>query len=143
MSDVFVVPDGKLDDWLAVLKPYQRTSIDALLKMNMSPEQVAENWIGSTGSANITNFGGVPDTKPFWESFKAEFFRFVCDNTTYVNYKIDLSKLSGEAKAVIVAAVSSAIGAQIGMVATLLIPAVALLLSVVSAMGRNAFCAMH
>ena len=133
------VPDADIAEWLGVLKPYQRTTLEVFLE-GATPEQAAERWLGSTGSPNIIPFGGPHDTKPFWERFKDEFRKFVCDDNAYLEEKKALDTQGPIGKAVLVSAVSAAIGATIGYSATLLAPAVTLLLCAVGKMGRNAYC---
>lgn len=133
------VPDADIAEWLGVLKPYQRTTLETFLK-GATPEQAAERWLGSTGSPNIIPFGGPHDTKPFWERFKDEFRKFVCDDNAYLEEKKALDTQGPVGKAVLVSAVSAAIGATIGYSATLLAPAITLLLCAVGKMGRNAYC---
>ena len=80
------IPDADIAEWLGVLKPYQRTTLATFLE-GATPEQAAERWLGSTGSPNIIPFGGPHDTKPFWERFKDEFRKFVCDDNAYLEEK--------------------------------------------------------
>jgi hypothetical protein len=134
------IPQADVDDWLNVLKPYQRSTLRAFLK-DASPETAAERWLSAAGSPNIVPFGGTHDTKPFWDKFKSEFRRFVCDDAAYVEEKKALSGEGPVSKALLVSVVSAAIGATIGYAATLLAPAVTLLLCAVGKMGRNAYCA--
>jgi hypothetical protein len=136
------IPNAELTEWLAVLKPYQRNAITTFLK-DMSPEQAAERWLGATGSPNIIPFGGNRDTKPFWESFRAEFRKFICDDKAYVEEKKALQVEGQVNKALLVSAVSAAIGATIGFTATLLVPAVTIMLCIVGKMGINAYCASN
>jgi hypothetical protein len=133
------IPDADLDEWLGVLKPYQRSAINTFLK-EVSPEEAAQRWLGATGSPNIAPFGGMRDTKPFWDKFKAEFKRFICDDEAYLDEKKALHVEGPVNKAMLVSAVSAAIGATIGYTATLLAPAVTILLCTVGKMGLNAFC---
>ena len=135
----FDIPQGDVNDWLGVLKPYQRSTLQAFLT-DGNPEAAAERWLGATGSPNIVPFGGAQDTKPFWDKFKAEFRRFICDDSAYLEEKKALSGEGPVSKAILVSVVSAAIGATIGYAATLLAPAVTLLLCAVSKMGRNAYC---
>lgn len=133
------IPNAELDEWLAVLKPYQRNTIQMFLK-ELSLEQAAERWLGATGSPNIVPFGGSRDTKPFWETFQVEFRKFLCDETAYVEEKKALRLEGAVNKALLVSAVSAAIGATIGYTATLVAPAVTILLCTVGKMGINAYC---
>ena len=133
------VPNADILEWLAELKPYQRKTLETFLQ-GATPEQAAERWLGSTGSPNIIPFGGPHDTKPFWDRFKEEFRKFVCDDNAYVEERKSLGAQGPVGKALLVSAVSAAIGATIGYSATLLAPAVTLMLCAVGKMGLNAYC---
>lgn len=133
------VPNSDLDAWLSVLKPYQRNVIKEFLR-EVPPEQAAERWLGTAGSPNIVPFGGSRDTKPFWDKFKSEFRRFLCDDGAYVEEKAALCAEGGVSKALLISAISAAIGASIGYAATLLAPAVAIMLCTAGKIGVNAYC---
>ena len=135
------IPESDISEWLAVLKPYQRTTISSFLESRL-PEAAAELWLSSTGSQQIIPFGGSRDSKPFWEQFKVEFHKFVCDDSAYVEEKRALSDEASVLKPVLISGISAAIGATIGYSATLLAPAVAVLLYTVGKMGVNAYCNM-
>lgn len=134
------VPAEDINAWLDELKPYQSSTLKEFLKTE-EPEQAAQRWLGSTGSPNIVSFGGERDTQPFWDRFKDEFRKFVCDDKAYAEEKEDLTKQGPASKSVLISTVSATIGATIGYSATLLAPAVVMLLFVVGKMGRNAYCA--
>jgi hypothetical protein len=133
------VPNLEVVEWLDVLKPYQRTTLTLFLQES-SLEDAAERWLGSTGSPNIVPFGGTRDTKPFLERFKEEFRKFVCDDNAYVEEKKALGAQGAVGTAILVSGVSAGIGASIGYSATLLAPAVTLMLCAVGKMGVNAYC---
>ena len=135
----FDVPVAKLDEWLSELKPYQKNTISELLK-HLSPEEAAEKWITASGSGNIIPFGGARDTRPFWDRFQDEFKKFLCDEKAYANDKKALFSEGPIAKALLISIVSAAIGATIGYTATLLAPAVAILLFTIGKIGLNAYC---
>lgn len=136
---VIQIPDCTLDDWLAELKPYQCATLAQFLK-TCTPEQTAEKWLSTAGSENIAHFGGIRDSKPFWRRFCEEFKRFICDESAYVNEKQALSTEGPVAKAFLISTISAAIGACLGYSATLLAPAVTLLLYAVGRVGLTAYC---
>lgn len=138
MSEI-KIPDQDVATWLADLKPYQRGTLEEFL-LTETVEGAAERWLSSTGSPNIAPFGGPNDHKPFWTRFKDEFRKFICDETAYTEERKALMAESPIANAIMISTISSAIGATIGYSATLLAPAVALLLCVAGKMGRNAYC---
>lgn len=133
------IPVADTNEWLSLLKPYQRSTIDFFLQ-DSTPEEAAEKWLSTTGSPNIVPFGGQQNTKPFWDSFKTEFRKFLCDDEAYVEEKKLLSMEDGVTKAFLVSTISAAIGASIGFAATLLAPAVTLLLCSVGKIGIKAYC---
>lgn len=133
------IPDIEIDEWLSELKPYQRKTITELIG-NLSPQEAAEKWITATGPQNTIPFGGSKDTKPFWDRFKEEFDKFLCDEGSYVEERTAIINEAGITKALLISGISAAIGATIGYTATLLAPAVAILLYIVGKMGVNAYC---
>lgn len=139
MTD-FEIPTSDLDEWLNELKPYQRNTINKLLTSS-SPEEIAKIWISASGSQNTIQFGGERNTEPFWDRFEGAFKKFICDETSYVEEKSALIAEAPVTRALLIAAVSSAIGATIGYAATLLAPAVVLLFYSVGKIGKNAYCA--
>ncbi|MEQ1673526.1 MAG: hypothetical protein ABL865_00590 [Candidatus Nitrotoga sp.] len=133
------IPTDDLDNWLKELKPYQRAILKEFLITN-DAEQSAEKWLTTTGSPNIAAFGGTENPKPFWERFKNEFHRFLCDETAYTEEKKTLSAESPISKAMVISVISSALGATLGLSATLLAPATTLLLYTVGKMSIAAYC---
>ncbi len=131
----------KLNDWLSELKEYQRNGINTLIE-NYGEEQAAEKWITSNGPSNNVPFGGevVRDTKPFFERFKSEFSKFICGHPDYDEYRKKLGAESPIIRSTYIAVISAALGATLGFAATLLAPAIAVLLASVSKVGLNAFC---
>lgn len=138
----FKMPEGEPEEWLETLKPYQRNTLEIFLEEDNYAE-AAERWVAATGSPNIVPFGGNHNTKPFWDQFKTEFRKFICDDDAYTEEKQELAAESGTTRLLLVSTISASVGATIGFAATLLAPAVALMLCAVSKMGRNAFCASN
>lgn len=131
--------DYNIDEWLLELKPYQRNSIKELLRSN-EPEDVAKIWLTSQGASTTIPFGGLQNTKPFWDNFVDEFKKFLCDDTEYVIEKKNIQSETPISKAVLISSISAALGAKIGLAATLLAPAVTILLLCVGKMTINAYC---
>ncbi len=131
------IPKCELEAWLEELKPYQRNTILQLLATS-SPEEAAEKWISATGFSDIVPFAGTIDGKSFWEKFKVEFRKFVCDENEYVEEK---KALKGQrTRGALLSAASAALGASLGYSATVLVPAIALLLFTVGKIGIIAYC---
>ena len=109
---------------------------------NDGPEQVVEKWISANGPTNTIGFGGAGNNKPFYDSFKTEFRKFICGS---VDYDTERKKILDEGiviKTVLISTASSAIAVKLGVMASLLVPAVALMFHVVGKIGINAWCSI-
>jgi hypothetical protein len=135
----FKIPDESLENWLSQLKTYQKNSITELLKSN-DELKTAEIWVTSTGPKNIVTFGGEPKQKPFWNNLKMEFDQFLCNDSVYIKEKNSLKEESPISQALIVSTISGALGAKLGLAATLLAPAIVLLLYCASKITLKAYC---
>jgi hypothetical protein len=135
------VDAAPVEEWLRALKPYQKVHLEALLKSGRSPEEAAELWLSARGAESTIGFGGTSDSKPFLDRFKAEFKQFVCGGQGYEQERSQLIGKMDAVKTAIISGVSSAIAVHVGTSATLLIPAVALMLHVVGKIGIRAWCA--
>lgn len=133
------VPRADVDKWLAELKPYQRDTLRVYLA-NTTPEEAARKWIETTGSPNIIAFGGVRDTKPFWDNLKKEFRRFLCDGVAYVDVKKALGAEGPITRALLISHISYGLANQIGYAAPLLAPAIAMMLCAVGQISVTAYC---
>jgi len=136
------IPEFSIEEWIAELKPYQKNSIVQFLQNN-EPNDVAKIWLTSHGTVNTIPFGGIRDTKPFWDNFVNEFNRFICDDHAYQNEKKDFKKDVPLSKMLLISVISAALGAKLGFSATFVAPAVALLLFTVGKMTKNAYCATY
>lgn len=138
----FAIPNESLDSWINELKTYQKSTIRTFLE-NGSPEEAAEKWLTTIGNPNIASFGGSQiDPKPFWNKFKSECKKFICDENSYVEEKKGLINQSGLTKTIIISTISGHIGSVLGTTGTLVAPAVTLMLFVVGSMSINAYCAL-
>jgi hypothetical protein len=136
------IPEFSIEEWVNELKPYQRNSINQLLKSNQ-PTDAAKIWLTSHGAMTTIPFGGIKDASPFWNNFFDEFNKFICDDNSYKDEKRDFGKEVLRSKTLIISAISAAIGAKLGYSATFLAPSVVLLLFTVGKMTRNAYCATY
>lgn len=138
----FQIPDGDLTSWLSELKPYQRSALEQFTK-TMEPEAAAERWLTTIGTPNIAGFGGagMQNPKPYWERFKSECRRFICDESAYAEDKKALLAQTPISKPLLISTMSSVIGATLGTAGTLVAPAVTLMLFTIGKVGLNAYCA--
>lgn len=136
------IPSDNLETWLSELKPYQRSTLQQFMS-SLDPEHAAERWLTTIGSPNIAGFGGtsVQDPKPFWDRFKAECNKFICDESAYKEDKKALLAEMPISKPLLISTMSGAIGAYLGTAGTLIAPAVTLILFTVGQVGLNAYCA--
>lgn len=134
------LPDETLGVWLDLLKPYQRATLKEFLN-SMGPEAAAEKWLSTIGSPNIVGFGGgIHGSKPFWDKFKSEFRKLICDDASYVQVKESLRGERPIVSAMTILGISEALGSVLGVSGTLLAPAVAIMLFGVGQVTVNAFC---
>jgi hypothetical protein len=132
------IPQLALSDWTSTLKVYQKTSMDTLLSNN-AEEEAAKLWLSANGVAATKQFGGGA-SDPFWDRFASEFKEFICGNEKYEKEREQLSSQAPIANALFVSVISGAIGSSLGFAASLLAPAVAVLLFLVGKVGIGAYC---
>jgi hypothetical protein len=128
------------DEWLHCLKPYQARSLRQILSESEGDEDAARRWLSITGSSNIAAFGGQGSSEPFWERFKTEFHRFVCDGEAYTDLKEKLRDQGVITRELLISGIAAGIASTLGFAAALLAPAVALMLCAVARIGKNAYC---
>jgi hypothetical protein len=133
------IPNVTLNEWLEELKPYQSKSIQQLA-LNNDLEEVAKIWITTQGNDSTVPFGAIQDTSPFWNNFKGEFIKFICDDSSYSEEKKLFKKENKQIKTILISTISSSIGATIGFSGAILAPAIVIMLSTVGSMGINAYC---
>ncbi|WP_163938652.1 hypothetical protein [Paraferrimonas sp. SM1919] len=133
------VPQIELSDWTDTLKTYQKDSINTLIAKN-GEEEAAKLWLGANGVATTKQFGGSGSSEPFWDRFVSEFRNFICGHEKYESERQQLSSQAPIANAMFVGVISGAIGSTLGFAASLLAPAVAILLFLVGKVGVNAYC---
>lgn len=133
-----------LDEWLSVLKPYQIKTITTLVQ-KYGEEEAAKRWIESKGPINTVTFGGLPSNtqnRNYYEALKLEIHKFICGQN---NYKEERKKIFGKGD-LINTAVASKMAIMfspiIGISVPMLLPALLLILNVISKISVNAFCSM-
>jgi hypothetical protein len=134
-----IIPNDTLENWLVELKPYQKKSLEKLIS-EYGEEETVKRWLSSEGPTNVVHFCGNRTREPFFERFRDEFKKFICGDDSY---KKEREKLAAEAtvpKQIIISVISAALGAVLGYTATLLAPAVTVMLYSVGKVGLNAYC---
>lgn len=135
------IPELELDEWLTVLKPYQRELITNLVDQ-YGVEEAINRWIIANGPANTVKFGGVANGQDvsFLDRFKDEINKFICGHPSYDKEREEYLNLNGGTKAALVSALSSFLGDKLGASVTFIAPIVVLTLYLVAKMGKNAYC---
>ncbi|HDX9008789.1 hypothetical protein [Aeromonas dhakensis] len=134
------LPNATMEEWLSGLKPYQANSIYELLENN-NPDETIRLWLSANGPNSTIQFGGAGRSpEPFLDRFREEFRKFICGDEAYASYRAQLVSESPVTKTIYISVISAALGATLGSVATLLAPAVAIMLHLVCSMGINAWC---
>lgn len=134
------LPSATIDEWVSELKTYQANSINQLLSEN-DPEETIKLWLSANGPNTTIQFGGANESpEPFIDRFKEEFRKFMCGDSAYESFRSQLSAETPVAKTIYISVISAALGATLGYAATLLAPAVAIMLNLVCTMGINAWC---
>lgn len=135
-----------LDEAINSLPKYQSDVIRCLLDKN-GEEETAEIWINSNGPREIKHFGGtigtelVTDKTTFWQRFKNEFDKFICGDVNWVN-ETSKAKALGKTGAVAIATyIAQIISPIIGIGIPILVPAIVLMMHVVSKATIRAYCA--
>src|SRR5262249_21038764 len=87
---------------------------------------------------------GQSGRKRLWDAFVAEFFSLLCtQNAKYRDVRNRVEQLKGQPRAVVVPAISGALGATLGLVPGMITPFVALLLHGASSLGVHTICAHY
>ena len=134
------IPNESIQVWINELKPYQSSSISVLVD-NYGEEEAIKRWLSANGPTSTVKFGGAGiSPEPFFDRFKEEFKKFVCGDESYESYRQQIMAETPIAKAIYISCISAALGATLGYTATLLAPAVAVMLHIVGAIGINAWC---
>ena len=133
------LPQVETSEWLSHLKQYQRSSLSILIDMH-GEEEAAKLWLAANGPKDTQKFGGNGNVQPFWDRFVAELRLFICGDKKYNKERKELLQQAKGATALLVSVISGAIGASLGFSASLLAPAVALMLHVIGKVGANAWC---
>ncbi len=135
------IPTGDLNGWVSELKAYQSISVSKLLAEH-SAEETIKLWLSADGPSATIPFGGPGGSspEPFFDRFKEEFRKFICGDPAYDKFREQLLAETPIAKSIYVSVISAGLGAALGYAATLLAPAVAIMLHLVGTMGINAYC---
>lgn len=135
------IPKYELDEWISILKPYQREIVISLID-KYGVEEAINQWMIASGPVDTVKFGGSADDDKdkFSDRFKIEIDKFICGHPSYASCREEYSKLNEGTKTALVSVISSFLSAQLGVSATILAPVIVLTLYLVGKMGINAYC---
>lgn len=129
------------EEWLDVLKPYQKSRIEALVAQGHDYEGVAEIWMGTALKEN-SPFSAQPDQNRYYEQLVKEIRKFLCGNSEYDENRQQLLEatqgLTGREQ--FVSVISAVLGAKLGLAVAFIAPVIVLCIIVACKMSVNAWC---
>lgn len=141
MNEFDQVNDGL--DWIGSLKSYQSAPILQMKAEGTSLEDIAVRLLSKTGSENTAPFGAGSAPKNYFEALKAEFKEFMCGGEKYEGLRKQISKAWDKGKLHVMAIIAGGIGSTLGLGSAVILPVIAILLTIVSNIGRNAWCSSY
>ncbi|RWB14380.1 MAG: hypothetical protein EOQ40_30025 [Mesorhizobium sp.] len=129
--------------WIGSLKAYQSAPILQMERNGEDLEGIAIRLLSKTGSENTAPFGAGGAPKNYFEALKAEFKEFMCGGEKYVDLRNQVSKAWDKGKLHVMTVIAASIGSVLGLGPAIILPVVAILLTIVAKMGRNAWCAVN
>ena len=118
------IPKYEIDEWISILKPYQREIILSLVD-TYGAEEAINQWMMANGPVDTVKFGGMPEGEK---------------NNFSDRFKIEINKFNAGTKTALVSSISSFLGAKLGVSVSILAPAIVITLYLVGKMGVNAYC---
>lgn len=134
------IQDTSAAEWLDTLPMFQRVPIMDLLEKGAGLEELSTILLSSPKIDNNAPFGGMGILKNYAEEFRKEFGRFVCGDEFYADLRSQVSTSWEKGRTPVLVAISGVIGAQIGVAAAVLMPVVAVAVSILSQVGIRAWC---
>lgn len=122
------------------LKPYQKNSITSLVAKYGEKETV-KIWLAANGPSDTQKFGGEGDDnkQSLYDHFILELKLLICGDK---KYEKDRDKLLTDIISPSIACIISGILAPVlGVTPVILVPVVVIIISIISKMGLNAWCA--
>lgn len=127
--------------WFDGLPIGQSQELKQMLDFGKTEEQVAELFLSSPGADSTSGFGASGPIQNYFLNVKQEFIDFVCGNPKYENERKQVEAIwNKQGKTAVVSMIAAYIAVSVGLTAAAVVPVVALLLSLISKVGVNAFC---
>lgn len=139
ISEDLFTGDG--DSWLETLSHHQRSTINLYKAKGKTAEEIAELWL-SARPENTFGFGGQSGQNLFLKSVRLQIHSFLCGGKDYAEDRKKLLEQGDVSKAMLVAALTSAIAPTVGASAVFLAPVVVLTLYTTCKIGLKSWCAL-
>ena len=137
-----ILPNISMEDALGAMKPYQRDLMKQLVDAH-GEQAATELWLTSNGPGEVEKFGGSPlPPNQFLERFLLEFRLFICGDPKYNSAREEISQLAKDHIKDMITIISTAVAITVGVASALVIPAVSILLHIVTSIGINVWCAL-
>lgn len=129
------------EEWLDVLKPYQKKRIEALVAQGHNYEEIGEIWMGTALKDN-SPFGTQPNQNRYYEQLVKETRKFLCGNSEYDENRQQLTEatkgLTGREQ--FIAYVSGILGAKLGLAVAFVAPVIVICVIAACKISVNAWC---
>jgi hypothetical protein len=132
--------DGTADEWIRSLSKLESDTIQQMRAHGASLDDVALHWLTKAGPENTFPFGGATVPQGFYQRIKDELHKLICGDPSYEKLRKEIVGLMKNHKGKVVGMIAAALGASVGLSAVALVPVIALILSIVSQVGINAWC---
>lgn len=129
------------DSWLETLSHHQQKTIALYKKKGKTADEIAELWL-SARPENTFGFGGQSGQNLFLKNVRLQIHSFLCGGKEYAEDRKKLLEQSDVSKAMLVAALTSAIAPTVGASAVFLAPVVVLTMYTTCKIGLRAWCAL-
>lgn len=129
------------EEWLDVLKPYQKRRIEALVDQGHDYEEIGEIWMGTALKDN-SPFSAQPDQNRYYNQLVKETRKFLCGNSEYEENRQQLSEVTRglTGKEQFVAYVSGILGAKLGLAVAFIAPVIVMCIIAACKISVNAWC---
>lgn len=131
---------GDTNEWTAALPRYQQVLINDMLTTH-TPNEAAEMWLTSSGPKDTAPFGAVRlGPNMFYMNLLRELQKLFCGSPQYDDDRQSLLQAGKTGKVVLITGITASIAPSLGASAPVIVPAVALVLSVVANAANVTAC---
>jgi hypothetical protein len=128
-------------DWISELRPYQRNLVHQLSPTVELSEESVIAWFESFGNPSTTaQFSAGSRSRPYYEKFVEQLYRLLCSPNHYIEERAQIAKDFKAGQTTLSTAIATAIAPHMDATPTVLVPAVAISLTLAGKMTLNAWC---